>query len=144
MGAAASLQGLPDEINEQQFKDLAGKLYSPSLFQKLRGTNGLITKQTLIDFTDKSTYVFLTHDWSIDELGRDNHERVRLVNKALQSRGLKTWFDSDKMAGDVKEKMTDGIDTTCCVIVFVTQNYMDKVAGKGPKGMDDNCLYEFR
>ena len=36
-------------------------------------------------------------------------------------------------------QMCDGIDDSATVIVFVTQNYLRKVAGKGPKGGDDNC-----
>ena len=31
-----------------------------------------------------ATDVFLSHNWGQDELGRDNHERVGVINKALQ------------------------------------------------------------
>lgn len=30
---------------------------------------------------------FLTHDWGKDELGRDNHQRVAVINRALQANG---------------------------------------------------------
>jgi hypothetical protein len=47
----------------------------------------------------RSFHVFLTHDWGDkDELGRNNHDTVSRINEALKSRGLVTWFDSDRMA----------------------------------------------
>eukprot|EP01031_Cornospumella_fuschlensis_P023522 gene23522-28528_t len=47
------------------------------------------------------------------------------------------------MRGDIQQQMADGIDHAACVIVFITERYMDKVAGKGEKGELDNCLFEF-
>lgn len=86
------------------------------------------------------THVFLSHDWGIDELGRDNHERVALINKELTNVGYKTWFDGDKMAGTIDEKISKGIEQTEGVIVFITQNYHEKVNGTNDK---DNCKKEF-
>ncbi len=74
-------------------------------------------------------------------MGRDNHERVAKVNDWLKANGIVTWFDSDKMQGRVVEQMFRGIDHSCAVVVFVTQNYIDKVGGKNGEG--DNCLKEF-
>jgi hypothetical protein len=73
--------------------------------------------------------VFLTHDWGIDQLERKNHDRVSSVNKALSTKGLKTWFDEEEMEGDVQAKMLDGIDKSLCVVVFITDRYMMKAAG---------------
>lgn len=66
------------------------------------------------------------------------------MNLALKARGLRTWFDEDKMADNIIEQMTDGIDSSRCVVVFITDRYMTKVAGKGPNKDQDNCLYEFQ
>jgi hypothetical protein len=44
---------------------------------------------------------FLSHCWGPDELERDNHARVRVINKALQAMGTTTWFDEEKMEGNV-------------------------------------------
>ena len=87
--------------------------------------------------------VFLTHDWGTDEHGRNNHERVALVNAALKRAGLVTWFDEERMQGDIVSQMTDGIDRSSVVLVFVTRNYICKVAGEGPNGANDNCKAEF-
>jgi len=86
---------------------------------------------------------FLTHDWGTDEAGRDNHQRVSRINKALQQAGLTTWFDEERLVGDIVQQMCDGIDQSTCVVVFITTNYITKVAGKGPKGATDNCKREF-
>ena len=87
--------------------------------------------------------VFLSHDWGTDEQGRSNHERVAQVNAALKRAGLVTWFDEERMRGDIVKQMTDGIDRSSVVLVFVTRNYIRKVAGEGPNGANDNCKAEF-
>ena len=86
---------------------------------------------------------FLAHDWGEDELGRNNHARVTKVNEALKQAGVVTWFDSDRMRGDINLQMADGLDAAAVVCVFVTQRYMDKVNGRGEAGKDDNCKFEF-
>ncbi len=83
---------------------------------------------------------FLTHDWGIDEKERSNHSRVAKVNKYLKDKGLITWFDEDRMDGNVRRKMTEGIDNTLCMVVFITDRYRNKVNGSEDR---DNCRYEF-
>ena len=93
-------------------------------------------------YTDERFAVFLSHDWGSDELGRDNHQRVFEVNRRLRAEGLRTWFDSERMVGDINAAMTHGIDCSETVIVFVTQAYIAKAAGRGPRGQMDNCCAE--
>ena len=54
--------------------------------------------------------------------------------------GYKTWFDEDRLRGNIDTQMAKGIEQTKCVIVFITQKYYDKVNGEIP---DDNCRLEF-
>ena len=75
----------------------------------------------------ENTDVFLTHDWGTDENGRDNHQRVAHINDELKNMGYVTWFDADRMTGDILEKMAMGIEHTRAVLVFLTQRYMEKV-----------------
>lgn len=89
-----------------------------------------------MEYTD----VFLTHDWGEDELGRSNHVRVSKVNKFLQSFGLKTWFDEERMTGNIRDKMAEGIENTKLIIVFITEKYRDKV---NSNNAIDNCYFEF-
>lgn len=86
------------------------------------------------------TDVFLTHDWGED--GK-NHREVSRVNAELQKRGLVTWFDEERMEGNIPHKMVEGIENTKVVVVFITDRYRNKVNTQGKKGVD-NCRYEFR
>ena len=87
-----------------------------------------------------NTDVFLSHNWGVDKLGRDNHWRVSRINKKLQNLGYQTWFDEDRLRGDIFEKMAEGIELTKSVIAFITQKYLDKVNGENAS---DNCKREF-
>jgi len=87
--------------------------------------------------------VFLAHNWGEDEEGRDNHARVSIFNDSLKNRGLSTWFDAERLQGNIIDQMTLGIDGSMSVIVFVTEKYMNKVGGKGTKRANDNCKMEF-
>jgi len=82
---------------------------------------------------------FLTHDWGIDELGRDNHLRVSNLNKALQAKGIKTWFDEEELEEDIVQKMEKGVSSSHTVVVFVTERYMHKLN----KIDEDNCKNVF-
>jgi hypothetical protein len=86
-------------------------------------------------------HVFLSHDWGTDRLGRSNHQRVSRLNADLKRAGLVTWFDEERMEGNIIDQMTCGIDDSACVIVCITRNYIEKVAGKN--GLNDNCKREF-
>ena len=66
--------------------------------------------------------------------GRATHARISLVNQYLESMGLRTCFDEEPMQGNVLDRMCGGIDDAECVVVFVTQNYLEKVGGvNGPQ-----------
>ena len=80
-------------------------------------------------------HAFLSHDWQ-----RGNHERVSKINAQLKALGFKTWFDEDRMQGNIDKKMADGIEKSAVVVVFVTKCYMSKVNGDNAK---DNCWKEF-
>eukprot|EP00301_Raphidiophrys_heterophryoidea_P004298 c1187_g1_i1.p1 GENE.c1187_g1_i1~~c1187_g1_i1.p1 ORF type:complete len:635 (-),score=165.17 c1187_g1_i1:137-2008(-) len=86
-------------------------------------------------------HAFFTHDWNLDLHERNNHDRVREVADVCKKRGLKVWFDEDKMSGNIVDKMCDGIDGSAVVVVFVTKNYIEKVAQQ--ERSDDNCKLEF-
>ena len=83
---------------------------------------------------------FLSHDWGKDELGRNNHDRVKRIFQALKQRGLCLWFDEVYMEGDIDEAMCKGIDESAIMIIFITKRYMQKVAGDDA---GDNCKKEF-
>lgn len=90
---------------------------------------------------DYDTDVFLSHNWGEDELGRDNHYRVSLINKELKAIGFKTWFDEERLTGEIETKISKGIEQTKGVIVFITRKYLKKVASEN---CGDYCRLEFQ
>ena len=70
---------------------------------------------------------FLTHNWSEDENGRNNHERVSRIHQGLKAKGLNMWFDSERMQGAIVDQMIQGIDDSAIVVVFLTKKYMNKM-----------------
>jgi hypothetical protein len=87
--------------------------------------------------TSLETDCFLSHNWGEKQA---NHLKVKNINESLKTRGLKTWFDENKIDGNIRFKMAEGIDNTKCIVVFITREYRDKVNGID---MKDNCKYEF-
>jgi hypothetical protein len=91
---------------------------------------------TPLKVSDGKYHVFLAHDWG--KKGA-NHRRVSKVNKFLKEKyGLTTWFDEDRMDGDVRTTMTEGIENSMAMIVFITQRYQTKVV-EGGSDNRDNC-----
>jgi len=80
---------------------------------------------------------FLSHNWGEN---KNNHYLVAKINNELIKRGLNTWFDENKIEGNIRFKMAEGIDNTKCIVVFITKEYRDKVNGLD---MKDNSKYEF-
>ena len=57
------------------------------------------------------TDCFLTHDWGEDMA---NHRLVSRVNAKLKEKGIVTWFDEEKMDGNVRSKMVcEYVDVVC-------------------------------
>ena len=83
--------------------------------------------------------MFLSHNWG---KGQRNHELVKRIYHALSRQGVKCWFDEDKIGAgdDIMEKMSQGIDESQVFLVFVTDEYRNKVNGKNNA---DNCKHEF-
>lgn len=84
--------------------------------------------------------VFLSHDWGVDELLRSNHERVARVNHALKERGYVTWLDEERLEGYIIDQISEGIENAKVVVVFVTEQYYNKVNGDDSS---DYCKLEF-
>lgn len=72
---------------------------------------------------------FLSYDWCLDELGRENHDRVTAINRQLRSLGVKTWFNAKKAKDlDYATHVKSGIDRSKTVLLFITENYIKKVS----------------
>lgn len=88
----------------------------------------------------KRFHAMLSHDWGTDCHGRKNHDRVAQIKDALHARGVLTWFDGERMQGNMMNAMASGIDQSHVVVAFITRSYIKKVAGKNEK---DYCKMEF-
>ena len=80
----------------------------------------------------------MTHNWGV---GNENHLKVKRMNEALQQRGILTWFDGERMDGDTRQQMIEGIENSTVVVVFITDAYRTKVNQADDR---DNCRFEFK
>ena len=80
---------------------------SADITNEEEGSSGM---DVLNDTGAVDTVAFLTHDWGINEDGSKNHDTVSRVNSYLSAQGVATWFDEDKMVGDIQFKMAEGIE----------------------------------
>ena len=77
--------------------------------------------------------IFLSHAWGLDELGRDNHLRVKNLYKLLTEKGYSVWFDENNMIGNIDNAIIKGISNTKVVILCLTETYCNKI---------NKCVYE--
>lgn len=92
---------------------------------------------------EKTTHVFLSHDWGIDGT---NHEFVKQVGEALKKKGLKVWIDDDsdelgnrRITTHLDDAISKAIEKTECMLAFITENYINKVNGED---VTDYCKKE--
>jgi len=112
--------------------------------QVAKRLSGAFSKRSPDDVEPKLD-CFLTHNWGQDSKGRDNHERVARMNNALKGAGKKTWFDEERLTGNVVQQITTGIQNTEKVVVFVTRMYMKKLEVEDrPEFCRDEFLLAFR
>ena len=86
----------------------------------------------------KKIRVFLSHNWGKDAAV---HLKVKKIYEMLSNNSdLEVWFDETHLKGNIPLAMANGIDSSDVFLVFVTAEYMDKVAsGKH----QDNVFREF-
>jgi hypothetical protein len=65
---------------------------------------------------------------------------VKRINDAIKARGVIPWFDEERMSGETRQKMVDGIENSDVIVVFVTEAYRDKTNSSNGR---DNCRFEF-
>lgn len=82
--------------------------------------------------------LFLSYDHSLDSEGRNNCHRVEKLEKELKKVGALTLHDNAQIGGDI---MMASVDSCDLVVVFVSENYVDKVAAQF--GLENNILQEF-
>ena len=66
---------------------------------------------------------------------------MKRINDAIKARGVIPWFDEERMTGEIRQKMVEGIENSDVIVVFITEAYRDKIS-KGESR--DNCRFEFK
>jgi len=81
---------------------------------------------------------FLAHEWGTNQSGNKTHERVKDIKVLLESKGLKVWFDEDKLKENIDHEIMQGVNDSRKILVFITKRYIERL-------QDDknNCTKEF-
>mmetsp|Transcript_17067 Transcript_17067/g.25707 ORF Transcript_17067/g.25707 Transcript_17067/m.25707 type:complete len:913 (-) Transcript_17067:126-2864(-) len=138
-------------FNKRRRRQRNAHEYSPTKSRDLDLTSFPVTlpdSSSVVD-TYKSSQsktfdTFLSHNWGKDSHGRDNHERVMALSKALEQREISSWIDEEQMVGNIDDAIAKGIENSKTAIIFITGDYIAKVAGDGIHGSNDNCKKEFQ
>ena len=85
----------------------------------------------------KTYHCFISHDWGKNNV---NHEKASKLNSALKQRGLKTWFDQDKIEDVIINEIAKGIEQSDVFVVCITHTYIEKVRSHDE---NDHCQMEF-
>jgi len=113
---------------------------SPTSTNSSSRSNAVVAIERVLPIQPIGNYdAYISHEWGERWI---NHKRVSVLNKALAERGLGVWFhDENKQL--LHDRTTELIDNSSFVIVFITQDYIRKVAGRGPNGSNEKCKVEF-
>ena len=56
---------------------------------------------------------------------------------------MQVWLDDNELHSNIPQMLAEGIDSSEVFICFITEDYLVKVAGRGPNRERDNCKKEF-
>lgn len=88
--------------------------------------------------------IFISHAWGYDLLGRDNHQRCKLIADNLIDKGYSVWFDSYDLFGNIDSTIMKGINNCKVVIICLTKKYCDKINNSVLNQLpNDNCYKEW-
>ena len=127
MGGAASAieSSLPERLSWEDIQLLydGHPCLNTSRFQLYADQHDLkVSKQLLRRLSTTMYDVFLTHNWTPDELQRNNHQRVSHINSVLKRMGLITWFDEERVSRTRDEQACglEGAEMTACLMTCAT------------------------
>lgn len=128
------------QVDKETFRRYAGSAYNDALFDSI-AVKGIITREQLL-MLGQTTDCFLSMDWGNDCYGRSNKERVGRVYMELQRRGLSVKLEEGALLGTqrIVNAVCDSIDKTRCVVLFLTQAYINSVERGSAL---ENCQMEY-
>jgi hypothetical protein len=136
MGGGAS--SLPAYIDKEAFRHLSGGTINDAIFDA-NSDGGVMKRERLVELSHMRD-CYLSYSDGADALGRNNVERVLRINTALSGRGLLSRMadKSHKDVSSVVKEVTSGVDHSRCLVVFVTNSYLEAVNKNSPT--DANCI----
>lgn len=88
--------------------------------------------------------IFFSHAWTKDKLGRNTHYRVLELYNNLKNIGWNIWIDENEIKSNIDADITQGINSSDVIIVFLTDGYIKKVNENANNPYSrDNCLKEW-
>ena len=154
MGGGISVAQIPMHIDKETFQRITGGTFNDPIFDDY-AVDGVMTRDQLLELSH-TTDCFLSFDrQSTDIHGRENFDRVRLVQQGLQARGLVCWLLEEQDANAAEDRagvvfnanknnimsLCKGMDKTRCVLHFITKNYIHRVSQV--QNTTDQCQIEF-
>lgn len=92
----------------------------------------------------KSKDIFITHNWGLDNQGRDNHIRCKMLAEQLILRGYTVWIDEKDMIKNIDYKIMEGISKSKIVLLCLTEEYCKKISNAiNDQKINDNCYKEW-
>ena len=90
--------------------------------------------------------LFLSHAWKPDDLGRNTHDRVRVLKNSLKSIGWSVWFDEDDMKLNIDASMITGIENSEVVLACLTKEYIKQLNESSfcIRKKNKNCAKEWK
>jgi len=102
---------------------------------------GTVSIGQLMAVFSQQTDAYLSYSWG----HRKKHQQlVSRINDILLDRGLRTFFDRESLPINISKQLYTGISNTSCIILFLSQEYVNKISPDPPPSMADNdCSLEF-
>jgi hypothetical protein len=139
------LSTLPAQIDKQTFRALVGGAHNDAIFDE-NSVAGIMTRDRLLELSHQKD-TFLSHEWGLDDSGRDIGDIVAAVKGYLSEKGIHVYFDTNKVTTNTHMKdmglvgrITSGVDQSKASVCFLTRNYIQKVYGPDSA---DKCHLEF-
>ena len=85
--------------------------------------------------------LFMSHTWTMDELGRDNHKRVLYIGKGLARAGWSVWIDEHNMCGNIDKCMTSAIDGATVVLLCLSRDYFERINENRMSNVQKEWMY---
>mmetsp|Transcript_10915 Transcript_10915/g.14215 ORF Transcript_10915/g.14215 Transcript_10915/m.14215 type:complete len:262 (+) Transcript_10915:148-933(+) len=99
--------------------------------------------QSKLERGDFEYHAFLSHSWGKSPDYETHGTLIEMNEKLVKDFGLVTWFDADRLNGDIEEQIEEGIVGSDKVVVFLTEFYHSRIQ-LSDSDTDIYCKFELR